>query len=106
VDGVLLPRTELDAAEQDARFMDACVEAAISAAETDQHITLQKSPFTWVFDDIERRCGRRPTNTELKETLALAVRLGKLRYQRGHGKDRAGYMPPLSAGPGGAQQDD
>ncbi len=97
-DGVLLPLTDADVAEQDGRFMDACVKAALAAAETDQPITLQKHAPNWVLADIEAEAGRRPTQRELKEALALALKLGRLRYQKGHGRHAAGYFPPCGVG--------
>jgi Bifunctional DNA primase/polymerase, N-terminal/AAA domain len=91
--GALLPRADLDVALQAQTFRSACILAAVEAAQTSQAIQRQRRPPGWVFDDIERACGRKPTLRELQEELARALRDQDLRYLSGS-KDRvAGYYP-------------
>jgi hypothetical protein len=44
-------------------------------------------------DEIEKIAGRRPSDRDVKEELARATMLGRLRYQKGYGKLTAGYFP-------------
>ena len=93
-DGVLLPRGQTDTAEQNARFTEACVRVALLAAEQGLPIQGQKKLSKWMSDDIERDVGYRPTERVVKETLATAMREGKLRYLKGTNRRMAGYYPP------------
>jgi hypothetical protein len=47
----------------------------------------------WMLNAIHDRCGQRPTATAFKNKLEQAVFLEMLRYQRAHGKTKAGYFP-------------
>jgi hypothetical protein len=93
IDGVFLTRDAQAPAEQDARHMDACVAAAIAAAEQGYPIQTQRKPPKWVFDEIESASGRRPTRRELFETLNYAARAGRVRYLKGTSKRMAGFYP-------------
>jgi hypothetical protein len=92
-DGALLPRADLDVAGQESTFRAACVSAAISAAETGQAIQKQRRPPVWVFEEIERATGRRPTHRELKDELDRAQRDQQLRYVAGTTHKMAGFYP-------------
>ena len=91
-DGVLLPRSEVDTAQQSTLFLEACIKVAAMSAENGAPITQQRKLFGWQIDEIERDAGYRPSQPEIKEELARAVRLGRLRYIKGHGKQQAGYF--------------
>lgn len=91
--GALLPRSEIAQADHETRFLEACVAAAIQAAETDQPIQKQRTPAKWVFDEVEKACGFRPNKTELKDALARAMLGGRLRYVSGNKDRMAGYYP-------------
>jgi len=75
------------------RFRTACVETAISAAETGQPLQKQRRPPDWVFKEIERLVGHRPTLGELRNELAEAQRDRQLRYLNGSRHRVAGYYP-------------
>ncbi|HVV79326.1 MAG TPA: bifunctional DNA primase/polymerase [Pseudolabrys sp.] len=92
-DGILQPRSELEAGEQGALFFEACVTTAVQAAANEDPITKQKRLYDWQLDDIERQAGFRPSQNEIKEQLALAVSRARLRYLKGYGKQRAGFYP-------------
>lgn len=92
VDGVLLPITEAAEKERRRLFLDAIVKVAIDAAESGQHIQMQKRPAEWVFNTIERACGYKPTDHELKEALAEALHDRKIAYRRGGKGTTAGYV--------------
>jgi hypothetical protein len=61
--------------------------------ENEAPIQKQRKVNKWQLDEIERLAGRRPTEREVKEELARAVPLGRLRYMKGYGKQMAGYFP-------------
>lgn len=91
--GALLPHTDLDTSARAGAFRAACIAQAEDAARTCQAIQKQRRPPQWVFDEVERACGRRPTLRELQEELARALRDQQLRYMSAT-KDRvAGYYP-------------
>jgi RecA-family ATPase len=92
-DGVLLPRSDLDTTEQSALLYEACISVALLSAENGSPITKQRNLFSWQLDEIERAAGRAPSQSEVKEQLALAVSRGRLRYLKGYGKQQAGYFP-------------
>ncbi|HXS06274.1 MAG TPA: AAA family ATPase [Rhizomicrobium sp.] len=91
--GVFLTREAQAPAEENARLMDACVVGAIAAAEQGYPIQAQRKPPKWVFDEIEKSAGRRPTRRELLETLNYASRAGRIRYMKGNSKRMAGFYP-------------
>ena len=63
------------------------------AADNDAPIQKQRRLDGWMIGEIERAAGRKPSDRDVKEELARAIMLGRLRYQRGHGKQTAGYFP-------------
>ena len=93
VDGVFWLRDQGDAAELNDRMMAACVAAALAAAEQGTPVQMQRRPPKWVFDEIEKAVGRRPTVRELREVLAYAQRAGRIRFASGTSKRVAGYYP-------------
>ena len=92
-DGALLPASDVDVAEQGKRFQDACVKAAMVAAEQGCPLQKQTRPYPWVFDDIELAAGFRPRPQEIKNALFLAVRNGTLRYVNSTRHRTAGFYP-------------
>lgn len=92
-DGVLLPRGETDAAEQNVRFMVACERIAKVAAEQGAPIQKQRRLNKWMLDEIEQAVGYRPSQRDVKEALALALRERRLRYVSGGNRQSAGYYP-------------
>jgi hypothetical protein len=93
-DGVLLPRSESATAEGETQLERAVVRVAIMAAECGAPLTTQKRLTIWQLNEIENDIGRRPTQTQIKETLAAALPRGTLRYIRGSDYRAAGYYPP------------
>ena len=93
VDGVFWQRDEGDAAASNERLMAACVAAAIVAAEHGTPVQAQRRPAKWVFDEVEKDAGRRPSRRELLEVLDYASREGKVRYLKGNSKRMAGFYP-------------
>jgi RecA-family ATPase len=91
--GALLPRTEIAEEDRDARLLDACVEVANTAAEQGNPIQKQHRLYKWMLDEIEAAAGYRPADREVKETLALAMRRGRLRYVDHTRHRAAGYYP-------------
>ena len=91
--GVLLPIGAVAAADQAGLYLEAVVSIAVQAAKLSAPLTAQKNLYPWQLAEIERACGKRPTNKEVKAELARAVALKRLRYIKGHGKQRAGYFP-------------
>lgn len=90
--GTLQPHGEVP--DEKKRFFEACIKVAEHAAEGGQAIQMQKVPADWVFGEIEARAGFKPTNRQLKEELAKALSLGRLRYRKGTGgHGGAGYYP-------------
>jgi hypothetical protein len=92
-DGVLLPLSEIDAGHQASRLFEACVAAALNAAEHDVPIKKGYPIEGWLFDNIERTAGFRPTVAQIKNELATAVGKGRLRYIKGSSHQKAGYFP-------------
>lgn len=93
VNGIFWPRDQGDAAELNDRLMAACVVAALAAAEQGTPIQPRQRPPRWVFNEIERDAGKRPTWPQLKEVLADAQRAGRIRHLKGTTKRMAGYYP-------------
>ena len=93
-DGILLPRADTSLADQNNRFMDACVRVALLAAEHGAPVQKQRNPDGWVLDEIEKEVGRRPSKSDVKSALVTAMHEGRLRYL-GATEDRtAGYYHP------------
>jgi RecA-family ATPase len=92
-DGVLLPRTEIEEVDQEARLLNACVALAVEAAAKNTPFHKMTKTAAWMLNAIHDRCGQRPTATAFKNKLEQAVFLEMLRYQRAHGKTKAGYFP-------------
>jgi RecA-family ATPase len=99
-DGVLLPRTEMQNAEQSSLFTDACIKVALQAAEQDAPIQNQRHLRGWMIDRIEQAAGFKPSERQVKEELPRLLSVGKLRNQKGHGKQMAGYFPVADGGRG------
>ena len=74
-------------------FFEACIEVALSAAEHGAPIQKQKNVERWVKVAIEKKAGKIATDKEIKDQLATAQSVGRLRYVPGHGKAAAGYYP-------------
>lgn len=92
-DGILLPLSTIEMANQPAALFEACVTAALRAAESGSPIQRQREVVKWLIDDIERAAGFKPTQRQVKEELENAVGRQRLRYIKGHGKQQAGYFP-------------
>lgn len=92
-EGVLLPLSQTSTLEQEGRLKQACIRVAVTAAEHSVPIQKQRRLEKWMLDEIEGAAGRRPTDREVKEVLAAAVRSGELRYLRGTNRQTAGYHP-------------
>jgi hypothetical protein len=92
-DGALLPLSETASEEQSSLFLEGCIKVAKMAADNDAPIQKQRRLDGWMIGEIERAAGRKPSDRDVKEELARAIMLGRLRYQRGHGKQTAGYFP-------------
>ena len=92
-DGVLLPLSEIDAGHQASLLFEACIAAALNAAEHDVPIKRGYPIEKWLFDGIERAAGFRPTPNQIKNELATAVGKGRLRYIKGSSHQKAGYFP-------------
>ncbi|MBS0252405.1 MAG: bifunctional DNA primase/polymerase [Proteobacteria bacterium] len=91
-DGVLLPITEVAATERKALFKNACINTALQAADGGCPIQKQRRIQGWMFDQIEKDAGYRPTEKQVKDELAAAISTGELRYIAAHGKQQAGYF--------------
>ena len=78
--GVLLPITDVSAAEQAGLYFEAVIKVAIDAANFGAPITTQKNLFPWQLQQIEAACGKRPTQGEVKAELQRALMLKRLRY--------------------------
>jgi hypothetical protein len=92
-DFVLLPFSDIEAGEQTTLLYEACIAAAVHAADFDAPIQKQRNVEKWVRLEIEKAAGFRPTEKQIKDELATAVSQGRLRYVSGHGKHKAGYFP-------------
>jgi hypothetical protein len=92
-DGILLPLSAIELAKQPAALFEACVAAALTAAESGSPIQRQRKVTRWLMDDIERAVGKMPTDRQVKEQLEAAIGKQRLRYIPGHGKQMAGYYP-------------
>ena len=93
-DGVLLPRSAIDNAEQTSRLINACVSVAVVAAEQGTPIQRQRRLEKWMLDRIEGVVGYRPPEREAKDALARALGIGQLRYVNTSRHRTAGYYPP------------
>lgn len=91
--GVLLPVSDFEAGQRNSLLHEACVQVAIEAAKVGNPILKQPKVEDWRREEIERRCGFKPNDTQIKGELSKALRDGKLRYVKGHGKNKAGYFP-------------
>lgn len=90
--GLLLPRASKGTAGE-AALIDACVSAALTAAEMGEPIVRRfKLPY-WMIDQIEREVGFRATDKQVKDALQQAVMAKRLRYTNARGKIKAGYFP-------------
>ncbi|HUZ32271.1 MAG TPA: bifunctional DNA primase/polymerase [Xanthobacteraceae bacterium] len=93
-DGVLLPLSEIDGAQQATLLFEACISAALKAYEFDAPIQKQKHVENWLLIEIEKLAGFKPSQKQIKDQLATAMGKGRLRYLKGFGKQTAGYYPP------------
>ena len=92
-DGVLLPITELGGKDKEQVLMDACIEVALYAADVGAPITKQRKLHYTQLLQIEKAVGFTVSNNEVKDVLAAAVLVKRLRYFAGKGKQIAGYFP-------------
>lgn len=91
--GALLPVSETYGTDREDRLLEACVIVATDAARQGTPIQMQRRLKTWMLNEIEKDCGYRPPEREVKEILATAIHRQRLRYVAG-GKNRvAGYYP-------------
>lgn len=90
--GALLPN-EASGEEVELKLRAAVIEAAVKAAGSGAPLQKQANPPTWVFQEIERRIGRRPSKKEIKTELDGALRDRQLRYRQGTRHHPAGYYP-------------
>jgi hypothetical protein len=97
-EGALLPPDQLQVAEQSTRVYDAVVKVAIAEALAGQPFKDQKHPLPSQINSIEQVCGVRPTIADIRDKLSIAVRAGRLKYQKGYGKNQAGYFPAVETG--------
>jgi hypothetical protein len=74
-------------------LLDTCVQIAIAAAERGMPVQMQRKLEHWQVAEIESAVGYRPTDRDIKAELNRAVNLQRLRYVKGHGKQKAGYFP-------------
>lgn len=93
--GALLPRDGIDDDAKRENFQAALVRAAIQCAETGMPIRGQSDPPDYVYEEVEKACGRRPSKREIKKGLQdAALRDRTLEYVRGTNLTAAGYYPP------------
>jgi hypothetical protein len=92
-DGVLLPLSDIDGAQQATLLFEACISMALRTHGCGAPIQKQKYVETWVLTEIEKLVGFRPSQKQIKDELATAIGKGRLRYIKGHGKQTAGYYP-------------
>jgi hypothetical protein len=92
--GALLPREAMADADQRNRAYEAVIQVAIECS-ANSPMTAQKNPLPWQIERIQELSGVPLGAKEIKNYLSLAVQTGKLRYQSGHGKVKAGYFGPL-----------
>jgi hypothetical protein len=97
-EGALVAPDGIRDAEQSARVYDAVIEVAIAEALAGQPFTTQKNPLPSQIDRIAEACGVRLTGKDIKDKLSIAVRAGKLRYQKSYGRDKAGFFPTVEKG--------
>jgi hypothetical protein len=91
--GALLPSTDIDDADRRTRFRSACVRVAIAAAEAGTPIQKQRRLNKWMLDEIERDARFRPSERDVKEELASALRDGQVRFLSHNRHHMAGYYP-------------
>jgi len=97
-DGALLPHDAMQTTEQAAVVYDAVIKMAIETANVGEPITQQRKVLPSQISRVEELCGVRLSSHDIKDKLSIANRAGKLRYQKGHGKNQAGYFPPMADG--------
>lgn len=68
-------------------------QTTVKAAAHGAPIQKQRNVEKWVHLEIEKAAGIKPTQRQIKDELATALSLGRLRYVSGHGKQHAGYFP-------------
>jgi hypothetical protein len=72
--GVLLPISEVDAAERETIFRKACIDTALSAAKNGTAIQKQRRLEGWVIQQIERDASFRPKERQIKAGTESAKR--------------------------------
>jgi hypothetical protein len=82
-----------DGTEAKDRCFEACVEAALKAAEHHAPFQKQRHVPGWAVEEIERACGFRPNQRQVKEHLATAIVRRRLRYMDRTNDRVAGYYP-------------
>lgn len=92
-DGVLLPRDHLEAAERSSMLDEAVIAFALHAAEIGMPLTRQRKLSRMQLNEVASRSGASPSDADVKDALWRAVSAGRLRYQSGLGKLKAGFLP-------------
>lgn len=92
-DGILLPLSDIDGAQQASILFEACITAALKAYEFGSPIQKQKHVENWLLVEIEKQAGFKPSHKQIKDELATAIGKGRLRYLKGFGKQTAGFYP-------------
>jgi hypothetical protein len=95
--GALLPNDLLPGEEKTAAVRKACVDAALYANSMGLPLTRQKKPTQAIIDKISKMAGVPLSGPRIKEELEEAVYEGKLKYQPGYGRTKAGYCAPPQA---------
>lgn len=91
--GALLPRSEAETTKIKTEFLETCVEVAVRAAQTGQHLSRRNVVAEWAVDCIHHKLGQRPSNRDVKEALEKALSLKLLRYMPSGRGQSAGYYP-------------
>jgi hypothetical protein len=91
-EGVLLPNADVTDVDLKAKFHQACIDVAVTAAEGGAPIQKQPALARWMLDEIEAACGYRPNQRDVKEALAAAMPARDLRYVSSK-KGASGYYP-------------
>jgi hypothetical protein len=84
---------ETTGADRSTRLRDACVRAALMAAEDGTPIQKQRRVIGWPMDEIKTAAGYRPSDRDVKEALGNALHAGLIRYVNGSNLMAAGYYP-------------
>lgn len=89
--GLLLPKSQIEIQQVATLKLEASVRMAIKAAANETPIKQRGEIEEWRLDEVERECGQRLSVREIKEELAHALEMKRLRYIKGGGHRTAGY---------------